>query len=202
MYISNSEIRARARLALDKNPLSRKWIILVIMGLIVSAVLSAANYLCFGLGYLFLCGPLYIGLYGVYLKNINNDSEIKIGNVFEGCYNFAPGLALGIMHTLIIFLWSLLLIVPGIIKSYSYSLAYYIKAEHPEYGWRECLDESAWMIKGHKLRLFKLHLSFIGWIILSILTLGIASFWIEAYMKTATAVFYEDLKENMEYDEE
>ena len=194
MYLSNSEIRRRARLALEKNPLGGKWFMLAMMGFVVSLILGAANYLCFGIGFILLCGPLYIGLYNVCLKVARGDNDIKFGTVFEGCYNFAPGLALGFMHTLIIALWSMLLIVPGIIKGYSYSLAYFIKSDHPEYSWRECLNESAYAMHGHKLRLFKLHLSFIGWYILSAVTLGFFSFWVNAYVNTATAIFYEDLK--------
>ena len=199
MQISNSEIRARARKALENNPFRRIWVMLVLMGFVTSAILGAANYLCFGLGFLLLSGPLYIGLYKIYLRVATDDSDIKFEHLFEGCYNFAPGLALGVMHTLIIFLWSLLFLIPGIIKAYSYSMAYFIKSEHPEYGWRECLDESAFLMRGNKMRLFKLHMSFFGWIILASLTLGICSFWVEAYMNTATAILYEELKEEKAY---
>ena len=48
------------------------------------------------------------------------------------------------------FLWSLLLFIPGIVKAYAYSMVYYVKADHPEYGWRECLDESQRLMTGHK----------------------------------------------------
>ena len=194
MYISNSEIRARAREALGNSPFNRKWLTLVLMMAIVSIVLSAANYIGCGLGTLLLSGPLYIGLYGVCLKFVRGYEDVKFESVFEGCYRFGPNLILGLMQTLIIMLWSLLFIIPGIVKSYSFALAYYIRADHPEYGWRECLDESERMMKGQKWRLFTLHLSFIGWILLSILTCGIGSLWVNAYQQTATTIFYEKLK--------
>lgn len=200
MYISNSEIRARARETLGTNIFDRRWFTLIGMQIVISLVLSAANYLCLGLGTLLLCGPLYVGLYKVYTQVARGDSFIKFDTVFEGCYNFGPNMSLGVMHTLKILLWSLLFIVPGIIKSHSYALAYYIKADHPEYGWRECLNESEAMMSGYKLKLFKLRLSFIGWFLLSILTLGIGMLWVDVYLQTATAIFYEELKYQREYE--
>ena len=116
MYISNSEIRARAREALGNSPFNRKWLTLVLMMAIVSIVLSAANYIGCGLGTLLLSGPLYIGLYGVCLKFVRGYEDVKFESVFEGCYRFGPNLILGLMQTLIIMLWSLLFIIPGIVN--------------------------------------------------------------------------------------
>lgn len=194
MNISNSEIRAKAREALGKNILSKTWLIAMAIGFIISSVLTAANAISSGIATLFLSGPLYVGLNMAYLHIARGDREVTIGTAFEGCYDFKSNLILGIMHNLIIWLWSLLFIIPGIIKGYSYSMAYYIKADHPEYGWRECLEESEKMMKGYKLRYFLLNFSFIGWILLSIVTFGIASFWVNTYMSTASAVFYDELK--------
>ena len=199
MYSSNSNIRARAREALGKNIFSRKWLMLVLMMAVTSIVLSAANYIGCGLGTLLLSGPLYVGIYGVCLKMIRGYEDIPFESAFEGCYKFGPNLILGLMQTLIVALWSLLFIIPGIVKSYSFALAYYIRADHPEYDWRTCLNESERMMKGHKWRLFTLHFSFIGWILLSILTCGIGFIWVNAYQQTATAIFYEELKSSAAY---
>ena len=194
MHITNSEIRAKAREALGKNIFNKNYMMLIGMTIITGIVLSAANYLCCGLGSLLLCGPLYIGLYKVYLRLVQGDEGLTFSSLFDGCNDFGPNLALGVMRTLIITLWTFLLIIPGIIKSYSYALAYYIKAENPEYSWRECLDESTIMMRGHKMQLFKLQLSFIGWTLLSLLTCGIGLLWVNTYQQTATAIFYEELK--------
>ena len=194
MYFSNSEVRARAREVLDRNIFSKKFLMLIGMTVVTSLVLSAANYLCCGLGALLLSGPLYVGLYKVYLRIVRGDDYIKFSSMFDGCDDFGSNLVLGVMHTLIITLWTLLLIVPGIIKSYSYAMVYYIKAENPNYTWRECLKESEMMMKGHKMQLFILHLSFVGWVLLSLLTCGIGLLWVNTYQQTATAVFYEKLK--------
>ena len=199
MYISNSEIRARARMALGYSLFSKQFILLIAMSVVVSAILNAANYLCIGLGTLLLCGPLYVGLYKSYLKVSNGYVDIKFTTVFDGCDDFGSNLVLGVMHTLIITLWTFLLIIPGIIKSYSYALAYYIKADNPEYTWRECLTESEIMMRGYKMKLFMLHLSFIGWAFLSLFTFGIGFLWVNTYQQTATAIFYQELKNSRMY---
>lgn len=199
MYSSNSEIRSKARAMLGNGIFARNWLMIVLMISVISIIVGAANYIGCGLGSLLLSGPLYIGLYNVLLNMSKGEEDIRFESVFEGCYKFGPNLVLGVMHTLIIMLWSLLFIIPGIIRSYSLSLAYYIRNDHPEYTWRQCLDASEQMMQGHKWRLFKLHFSFLGWTLLSVLTLGIGSIWVTAYKQTATTVFYEDLKANSMY---
>lgn len=99
------------------------------------------------------------------------------------------------------FLWSLLLIVPGIIKSFSYSMTPFILMNHPEYTVHEALDISREMMKGHKWELFLLYLSFFGWLLLTIITFGIASFWVVPYISTSIAHFYLRLSEKDELEE-
>ena len=91
-------------------------------------------------------------------------------------------------------LWSLLLIVPGIVKFYAYSMTPYILIDNPELSANQAINLSKKMMKGHKFDLFFLQLSFIGWIFLSIFTLGTALLWVIPYMTTAQAAFYQDLK--------
>lgn len=99
------------------------------------------------------------------------------------------------------FLWSLLLIVPGIIKSFSYAMTPFILIDHPEYTVHEALDISREMMKGHKWELFLLYLRFFGWLMLTIITFGIASFWVVPYMSTSVAHFYLRLSERDELEE-
>lgn len=94
-----------------------------------------------------------------------------------------------------IFLWSLLLLVPGIVKGLGYGMAPYILCENPEIGAGEAIRRSSAMMKGHRFDLFYLYLSFIGWFILAFFTLGIGFLWIFPYLQTAEAAFYENLKE-------
>ena len=98
------------------------------------------------------------------------------------------------MVTLYTLFWGLLLIIPGIIKSLAYSMTYFISKDHPEYSIDECIEASKRMMDGHKGELFVLYLSFIGWFLLGILTLGIGYLWLIPYMDTTIAHYYEELK--------
>lgn len=95
---------------------------------------------------------------------------------------------------LYVILWTILLIIPGIIKGYSYAMASYISIDNEELSAEECVQRSIEMMKGHKMQLFLLDLSFFGWVLLSILTLGIGLLWLAPYQETAHIKFYEDLK--------
>ena len=117
----------------------------------------------------------------------NNSFSLAFGNWLHVVWGM-------ILSTIYIFLWTLLLIIPGIIKSYSYALTPYILVEHPEMSANEAIEESMRLMDGHKFDLFYLQLSFIGWAILSILSLGLGFFWLIPYQMTAQAAFYRDLK--------
>ena len=94
------------------------------------------------------------------------------------------------MTSLLTFLWSLLFIVPGIIASYRYALAPYLMAENPDMGVMEAIARSKELMNGSKWRLFCLQLSFIGWSLLCVLTLGIGYLWLAPYQNAAEAAFY------------
>lgn len=91
-------------------------------------------------------------------------------------------------------LWTFLFIIPGIVMSFAYAMTPYILEEHPEIGAWEASTRSREMMKGHKFDLFWLWLSFIGWGILNIFTCGIGSLWLNPYIYTATAAFYQEVK--------
>lgn len=117
----------------------------------------------------------------------NNSFSLGFGNWLHVVWGM-------ILSTIYIFLWTLLLVIPGIIKSYSYALTPYILVEHPEMSANEAIEESMRLMDGHKFDLFYLQLSFIGWAILSILSLGLGFFWLIPYQMTAQAAFYRDIK--------
>lgn len=100
--------------------------------------------------------------------------------------------------TLMISLYSLLLIVPGIILSFAYFPVPFLLRDKPELSVVETLALSRKMMKGHKMQVFKLQLSFIGWVLLSILTMGIGMVWLMPYMVTAMAAFYQDIRNEYE----
>lgn len=97
-----------------------------------------------------------------------------------------------LLQSLYILLWSLLFIIPGIIAFYSYAMTDYILAEHPELTASEAITRSKEMMSGNRWRLFCLHLSFIGWDILSFFTLGIGNLWLNPYKQAADAAFYRE----------
>ena len=93
-----------------------------------------------------------------------------------------------------IMLWTLLFYIPGIVKSYSYAMTPYILLDKPELSATDAITESRKMMNGHKMELFILDLSFIGWILLSLLTCGILFLYVAPYMQAARAEFYRTLK--------
>ena len=97
------------------------------------------------------------------------------------------------LQSLYILLWSLLLIIPGIIATYSYAMTEFILAEQPELTASEAIARSKELMTGNRWRLFCLHFSFIGWHILCIFTFGIGNLWLNPYIQTATAAFYREI---------
>jgi uncharacterized membrane protein len=97
-----------------------------------------------------------------------------------------------------IILWSILFIIPGIIKSLSYSQTFFLLKDHPEYTILQAITESRKRMDGLKWKYFLLNLSFIGWAFLSIFTLGIGYLWLAPYITTSTAVFYNELVHSQE----
>lgn len=107
-----------------------------------------------------------------------------------------------IIVSIFTFLWTLLFIIPGIIKGYSYSQAYFIYKDRMEHSEGEkpsaldCITESRRLMDGHKWEYFILQLSFIGWELLSLLTLGIGFLWLNPYKNATYAAFYDNLSQN------
>ncbi|KOS23666.1 membrane protein [Bacillus anthracis] len=142
-------------------------------------------------------GPLTLG--GYYLAlHIIREKDARIGNIFRwftGGSKFIKSFLLYIVVNIFLFLWCFLFIVPGIIKSFSYSMSYFILVEHPDYSVSEAIRESRRMMDGHKLEFFVFCLCFIGWFLLSCITLGIGFLWLIPYFYTTSAAFYEEIAE-------
>jgi len=137
--------------------------------------------------------PLSVVLYWVFLDAYRNE-PIRIAPLFTVYQNGKLALKLigtSLLFGLFVFLWSLLLIIPGIIKSLSYSQTFFLLKDHPEYSALQAISESKKRMKGYKGKLFLLYLSFIGWGLLSILTFGIGFLWLVPYIYTSLAAFYD-----------
>ena len=139
--------------------------------------------------------PLTWGYQTLFLGAVRG-GEATAKDMFEG-YNkelFSRVLTTTLLYYVYVFLWSLLLLIPGCIKSYSYAMTPYILKDNPEMKNNAAIEESMRMMDGHKLELFILDLSFIGWALLSLLTCGVGFLWLTPYMNMARVNFYEDLK--------
>ena len=142
-----------------------------------------------------LMGPITLGVSGYFLKLIRNDG-LLIEDMFGGFKFFVKAFVLNLLIEIFTLLWTLLFVIPGIIAIFRYSMAYYIMMDNPQLSAFEALNQSKRMMVGYKFELFKLTLSFLGWFLLGLLTLGIGFFWINPYYETAMANFYQDLKDN------
>lgn len=153
---------------------------------------------------LLITGPLTYGLAKVFLHLVYGEDRVNIAYVFDGFReDFGGNIVLTIMIGIFTFLWSLLFIIPGIIKAFSYSMAYYIKADHPDYDWRRCINESKELMRGYKGAYFVLQLSFIGWYFVCLFTFGLGYLWLAPYQQCTNANFYAWLtaQKNAGYEE-
>ena len=131
----------------------------------------------------------------VFLLNTVRANAPALGNLLDGFGFFPKVIALNLLEAVLIFLWSLLLIVPGVIAHYRYSQAIYLLIDDPTKSPVQCLRESGRMMDGHKMELFELDLSFIGWYLLSIFpALGYAvRIWTTPYIGTTKTLYFESL---------
>jgi uncharacterized membrane protein len=139
--------------------------------------------------------PLSISIVWFYL-DIVREKTTEISQVFTIYTDVKTMLKLigtSIMIGIFTFLWSLLLLIPGIIKALAYSQTFMLLKDHPEYSVFEAITESRRRMKGYKGKYFLLNLSFIGWGILCLFTLGIGFLWLAPYIYTSNATFYQNL---------
>lgn len=144
--------------------------------------------------------PLTASSYWFYL-NLVRGKEADISQVFTIYNDWKMCLKLigvSIMVAIFAFLWFLLLIIPGIIKLLAYSQVYYLLRDHPEYSILEAITESKTRMVGYKWKYFLLNLSFIGWGILCIFSLGIGFLWLAPYITASNSAFYHDLIGNQQ----
>lgn len=162
--------------------------ILFLITLIVSLLTSVASSIPI-VGTFIVAPAFSIAITMIYL-GIAAGKKPEITNVFEGFSHFWISFKTTFFVGLFTFLWSLLFVIPGIVKTYSYMMAPYIIAEDPSVGALEAITRSRKMMDGHKMEAFILSLSFIGWILLVLVTFGIAAIYVGPYMQTTWVNFY------------
>lgn len=156
---------------------------------------AAASGITFGLGALLILPPLMVG-YSSFVLRIYKGETGDIGDMFtNGFADYGRNLGGMLFMELFVFLWSLLFVIPGIIKALAYSMTPYILADCPNVRATDAIKLSMRMTRGHKGGIFVMYLSFIGWGLLSAITFGILQLlFVGPYMNTSFAGLYVDLK--------
>jgi uncharacterized membrane protein len=144
---------------------------------------------------LIVSGPLILGLYTLILA-ISRNQNSNIEQLFQGFQNFVNAFITYLLVTIFTVLWLLLLIVPGVIAAFSYSMTFLILVDDPTIAPLDAIRKSKAMMQGNKWKLACLSFRFIGWWIVCALTLGIGLFWLLPYMTVSIAKFYDELKAN------
>jgi uncharacterized membrane protein len=197
LILNNLELKMLA-----KDQLRGKWRLTVLLCLVYTIL---ANIPIINPIFIF---PLTLGLTSCFIK-LTRGEPFKLENLFSVSKNLGSTFILLILLLILMAffmiiisfasLWSLFLIVPGIIAYLMYSMIFYVLYDNPDIGAIEALNRSKKMMHGYKWKLFCLHFSFIYWILLSILTCGIGFLWLIPYMGVAQANFYENLKDSLVY---
>ena len=137
---------------------------------------------------------LALGMNSYFMK-IARGEDPEITELFSKGNILLKAVVSGLIAGVLILLGTCALIVPGVILIFAFSMINYIYIDNPSVGIIEVLSKSRKMMKGHKWQYFCLEFSFIGWILLTGLTLGILSLWVIPYMGVASLVFYEEIKD-------
>lgn len=181
-----SVIKQKAKAAMQGNWFSMIFVLLLMI--LITAALDAT-----AIGSLF-SGLVMFGSAAFYLELVKTKNA-KVGTFFGGMFKkLFKRWGASLLISLYTCLWTLLFIIPGLVKSYAYAMTPYIMLEKPEMGINDAITKSRQMMKGHKWKLFCLDLSFTGWMLLSIITFGIALVYVWPYYSAARAEFYKEVK--------
>ena len=165
---------------------------------VVFTLLYMVVYLIVPRGLWLLLLPVSYSYSVSFLDDKRTGEGFKVEKLLDGYKDFLRIFGTIALQFLYVILWTLLLIIPGIIKMVSYSQIYYVLKDNPELGFNAAIERSMDMMEGHKMEYFVLGLTFIGWILLSIFTCGILFLWVLPYMNATFAHYYEYVKEDYE----
>ncbi len=167
-------------------------VVIVIVSILIFTVIFA---IAFALA-AFLLNPVELGCDRFFVKNLDEPAEVAKNVFFAFDNGYLKKVKTMFLRDIYTFLWSLLFIIPGIIKSYEYRMIPYLLADNPDMDSKEAFAKSREMMSGQKWKAFVLDLSFIGWDLLSILTCGILSlFYVAPYKHATSAALYDTLKD-------
>ena len=168
--------------------------LLVLVG--ITASIAFGILLVSSLIKIFLCNPILVGCDRFFMTS-REDGDVKLNTLGHGFKSvYLRNVGTMFLRDLFLSLWTLLFIIPGIIKYYSYRMVPYILADRPDLNHKEVIDLSRKMMDGNKWAAFVLDLSFIGWYILGVCTCGLVSlFYTAPYVEHTNAALYLKLKE-------
>ncbi len=142
---------------------------------------------------IFVLNPLEVGCRIFFKENLENDATLD--ELKAGFGDYKRSVITILLRDIFLALWFCLLVIPGIIKSYSYKMVPYILLDEPQLSAKEVITRSREMMNGHKWRAFLLDLSFIGWELLSLITCGLVGlFYVSPYENSTQAALYKELK--------
>ncbi len=176
------EIKNEAIRKLDK-----KWGNAALAIVVVGIISAAASIVPFG--GIVTAGPFALGMAAYFLK-LSRDESVDMNTIFDGFKNFGNAIGAYVLMMIIIVLGVILLIVPGIIAALALSQTYRIMRDNPSMSITDAMQKSHEMMKGHRGDYFLFNLSFIGWALLCILTLGLGFFVLAPYVSTSNAIYY------------
>jgi len=196
MEIQNAQVMKEARESLRGN---WKWPIIVCIVYTILASLPNAIPDLGGVISFVISGPLALGL-AYYSLGFSRGENPQWNILFDGFKRFVPSLLTYLYMTVLIVLWSFLLIVPGILKALSFSQTFFVLADDPMIGPRQAVKKSADLMKGYRWKYVCLNLRFFGWMLLCVLTLGIGFLWLYPYIQISYAKFYDEVKKRKSVD--
>lgn len=192
MQTENVDLMRMAR-----ESLSGRWGLAIGTFLVYLIIVGAIQFIPIlgPIGSIILAGPMGLGI-AIFSLSMSRKQDARLEQIFEGFNNFGNALVAYLLMALFILLWTLLLIIPGIIAAISYSMTFFIIAEDSTIKPMDAIDKSKMMMEGYKWKYFCLGIRFFLLALLCILTLGIGFLWLMPYMQVTMATFYDDLKAN------
>lgn len=193
--MNRAELKAAAKQQIQGN-IGVLFVIMLIIGA-VGAIAGMIPVIGVVAAALVVAPAFSIALVIIYLK-LTQGVKPEISELFQHFDKFWASFKVNFFTGLFTSLWSMLFVIPGIVKAMAYSMSMYILAENPQMPALEAINKSKQMMEGHKMDFFVLQLSFIGWHLLGGITFGIAYIWILPYISATVANFYNSIKHSVE----
>ena len=165
---------------------------------IVNGVEVETSYQPLGFISFFITGQIAVSWKFISQK-VYHGEKVGIKDLFYGFKDYVRILGAYVLQSIYLALWTLLFVIPGIVKAFSYSMTYFLLDEDETLTANEAITLSRKLMDGKKWKLFCLELSYIGWVLLSALTLGILLLWVEPRMKEAQYIFFREVYEEAGY---